>query len=232
MSYEAALGGEILGDAVAGGAAGAGFGGLLGYGLTASMLEQLAKGDDALLRRFASSLRLRNAAVGTAGVLGALVGGAAGFGLGGGSRWIGGRPRAVEKRGAALKQLASIKGLPTQFRTANSIAPAAKPATMKLPSTMAREHNAAGMVTKKIAEDPMKYVKKAAASPAPAKRWVKKASGPTHVTGIVGDSSAPGLFSATAEALIGRSPTSVDEVLSDSEPYQALKKATYRKVRT
>ena len=154
MRNEAATGGDILGDAVTGGVAGAGFGGLVVGGLTASALDQVARGNDRILRRIVASRRLRDGSVATMALLGAALGGASGFALGGGSRWIGGRP--VEKRG--MKDLSWIKGLPSQFKSPRAISPVASLPKMKLPSTLAREQ--AGMVTKKLAEVPMKrYVK-------------------------------------------------------------------------
>jgi len=367
VSYEASTGRDIMADAVVGGAAGAGFGGLVTGGLTASVIDALKNSDDRIIRTLFGSPRMRRGSIATMGVLGAAAGGAAGFTLGGGSRWMVGRPRPVEKRG--MPQLARVRGLPTQFRTAASVAPAAAPAKMKLPSTMARDHNAAGMVTKKIAEDQMRYVKTAEKDPdatagqrfargaglaggiqavsapstykqvkkmtgstpmaaastaagvglgavsggltglivgqgekgegrrgaavrgakrmgalsggvgaiggaiaggvmkgpvgaiggalaggtigaasgaisgglygAASKRWSGKkktasekvADGPTSHTGTVGDSSAAGLFSTTAQALLDRSPASTDEVLADSDAYNSLPKTAYRYVR-
>lgn len=93
MRNEAARGAEILSDATAGGAAGAMFGGLLGYGITDQVLRDVMNGSDSILRLIAKNPKVRRGAALAAGLAAAGVGGVAGSVAAGGGRWVHGSPR-------------------------------------------------------------------------------------------------------------------------------------------
>ena len=139
MRNESARGAEILTDGFAGGAAGAMFGGLIGYGVTDQVLRDVERGGDRIMRLIARNPRLRRNAAIMAGLAGAGVGGVVGGIASGGGRWVHGSPRP--KTAMALPGIKSTTsfGLSKGPIRKAGITAAALP-KMRAPSGLAAEH--------------------------------------------------------------------------------------------